>query len=82
MSVDEPHFEVFPEFKGTSYMQRYELLLRRLVRERLYDSATLLVATEKEGKSGKYHEPAGDLQAKQLFASLGGHIGTILAGHK
>lgn len=80
VSVDEPHFPVFPEFKGTSYMKRYELLLRRLVRERLYDSATFLVATEAEGKKGQYNEPAADLQAKQFFASLGGHIGTILAG--
>ncbi|MFA6003645.1 MAG: PaeR7I family type II restriction endonuclease [Elusimicrobiota bacterium] len=80
VSVDEPHFPVFPEFKGTSYMQRYELLLRRLVRERLYDSAVFLVATEKQGKAGQYKEPAQDLQAKQFFASLGGHIGTVLAG--
>lgn len=80
VSVDEPHFPVFPEFKGTSYMERYELLLRRLVRERLYDSAAFIVATEKQGKSGQYKEPAKDLQARQFFASLGGHIGTFLAG--
>lgn len=80
ISVDEPHFPVFPEFKGTSYMQRYELLLRRLVRERLYDSATFLVATEKQGKAGQYKEPAKDLRARQFFAGLAGHIGTILAG--
>lgn len=79
VAVDEPHFPVFPEFKGASYMQRYELLLRRLVRERLYDSAALLVATEKQGKMGQFKEPAQDLQARQFFASLGGHIGTILA---
>ncbi len=80
IDVEEPHFKVFPEFKGTSYMKRYELLLRRLVRERLYDSAALIVATEKQGKSGQYLEPAKDLRAKPFFASLGGHIGTILAG--
>jgi hypothetical protein len=30
--VDEPHFEVFPEFKKTSYAKRYELFCERLMR--------------------------------------------------
>ena len=36
--VDEPHFEVFPEFKEASYARRYELFCERLMRERLYDN--------------------------------------------
>jgi hypothetical protein len=40
----EPHFHVFPEFKGASYAKRYEILLTKLVRERLYDSACLLLS--------------------------------------
>ena len=78
VKVDEPHFPVFPEFKGTSYMKRYELLLRKLVRERLYDAAAFIFSTDKKGKAGQYEEPAQDLQARRLFASLGGHIGTFL----
>jgi hypothetical protein len=39
--VAEPHFKVRDEFRGTSYAERYELLLRKLVGERLYDSAAL-----------------------------------------
>jgi hypothetical protein len=30
-----PHFPVFPEFRDSSYARRYELLLTKLVRERL-----------------------------------------------
>src|SRR5664279_5105243 len=37
VAVSEPHFRVFPEFRGASYTKRYELLLRKLVREKLYD---------------------------------------------
>lgn len=33
VGVKEPHFPVMREFKGASYIQRYELLLRKLVRE-------------------------------------------------
>src|SRR6266567_4734967 len=31
----EPFFRVFPEFAGSSYKQRYEIFLTKLVRERL-----------------------------------------------
>jgi hypothetical protein len=31
VGVKEPHFKVFPEFRGSSYAKRYELFCRRLV---------------------------------------------------
>jgi hypothetical protein len=31
----EPHFKVFPEFKNASYSKRYDILLTKLLRERL-----------------------------------------------
>lgn len=80
VSVSEPHFPVFPEFKNTSYMERYELLLSKLMRERLYNSAALLSSEEKAGKTGKYSEPSSDLRIERLCASLAGHISTVLAG--
>lgn len=82
VAVSEPHFPVFGEFKDTSYMVRYELLLRKLVRERLYDAAVLLTSTVMQGNSGKYAEPAKDLQIKQLCAGLAGHIATVLADQR
>ncbi len=72
--VDEPHFNVFPEFRGASYAKRYELLFRRLVREKLFDSATLLMATEQQGPKGGYTEPAAsDLGITQFLAGLVAH---------
>jgi type II restriction enzyme len=38
-------FEVDPELRNTSYADRYQRLLSRLVREQLYDAACLLPAT-------------------------------------
>ncbi len=52
VSVVEPHFPVLPEFRGTSYSQRYELLLRKLVLEQLYDRAAFLMSTEAQGLPG------------------------------
>jgi hypothetical protein len=82
VKVSEPHFKVFPEFQGASYAKRYELLLRRLVREKLYDSASFLMATEKQGQRGLFREPATDLGLKQLLAGLAGHAMAYQAGIK
>lgn len=66
----EPHFKVFPEFKDASYAQRYEILLTKLVRERLYDSACFLMSSRKSGKLGKYREPNLELSFHNFAASL------------
>ena len=65
-----PHFKVFPEFKGASYAKRYELLLTKLVRERLYDAACLLMSNSIDGQSGDYVEPASELSFQSFVASL------------
>jgi hypothetical protein len=67
----EPHFPVLAEFQGTSYAQRYTLLLTKLVRERLYDSACLLMSDAKEGRRcGAYSEPSRELGFRQFATSL------------
>jgi len=80
VAVDEPHFEVFPEFRGASYAQRYELLLRKLVQEKLYDGAAFLTSTEAQGLRGNYNEPAADLTMRRLLAGLAGHAMACAAG--
>lgn len=55
--VREPHLPVFPEFQGASYAQRYELFCRRLVLERLYNGACLLMSTDDDGLAGVYTSP-------------------------
>ena len=66
----EPHFKVFPEFKDASYGKRYEILLTKLVRERLYDSACFLLSNAKQGLKGYYREPAPELSFENFIASL------------
>lgn len=80
VEVAEPHFKVFREFRGASYARRYELLLRRLVREKLYDSAAFLTATAIGGSVGDYIEPASDLTMRKFLADLGGHVSAYIAG--
>jgi hypothetical protein len=70
----EPHFEVFPEFRDASYAQRYEILLTKLVRERLYDAACFLLSDPTSGSKGGYREPASELSFQNLITSLLGRV--------
>lgn len=79
VAVNEPHFKVFPEFRDASYAKRYELLLQKLIKERLYDGAAFLLATEKGGPRGEFSEPANDLTMRVFLAGLAGHVGVHLA---
>ncbi len=72
VGVKEPHFPVFPEFKQASYAKRYELLCLRLVRERLYDSACLLL-TDRDGPKGHCEAPNEEISFARFAASLAGH---------
>lgn len=78
--AQEPHFKVFPEFKDASYAKRYEILLTKLVRERLYDSACFLLSDAKNGPKGNYRQPASELTFENLMSSLLSRA--ILLAHK
>lgn len=68
--AQEPHFKVFPEFREASYAKRYELLLTKLVRERLYDAACFLMSNASDGRKGRYKEPAAELNFQNFMTSL------------
>jgi hypothetical protein len=68
--ASEPHFKVFPESKEASYAKRYEILLTKLVRERLYDSACFLMSNKIDDPRGKYSEPSSELSFQTFLASI------------
>lgn len=71
----EPHFEVFPEFKKASYLERYAELCRRLVDERLYTSAALLMSRQDEALDRpKYSEPVAELGIERFCDQLLRHV--------
>jgi len=90
----EPYFSVDPVFRGeakktkkgldkyqgVSYSERYELLCRRLVLERLYTSACFLMATN--DKKTSITQPAEDLKFQRFVAALQGHVVTFLGSQK
>lgn len=87
----EPCFEVDPVFRGqpiasknvsemryggVSYAKRYELLCRRLLLERIYNSACFLMATN--ARQTVISQPADDLTFSRFVAALRGHVTTFL----
>lgn len=77
VSVKEPHFSVFPEFKSASYARRYEETLTRLTREGLYDGACLLL-TSKMSRTVSFREPGSELTFRRFIASLLGHAIAVM----
>src|SRR5437763_16915139 len=69
VKVKEPHFKVFPAFKNASYAERYNQLLTRLVRKRLYDAGCLRMSSRKGGAKGVYGEPHPELNVTTLLTS-------------
>lgn len=70
----QPHFPVFPEFRGASYAQRYDLLCRRLVQERLYSSAAFLLSTQDAEVDGSYRCLSELTDLKRFVTEFAGHI--------
>jgi hypothetical protein len=70
VSVSEPHFPVFDEFREASYAKRYEILLTKMVRERLYDAACLILSPSDAGRNGSFSEPCAELTFTNFAESL------------
>jgi hypothetical protein len=80
VSVKEPHFKVFPEFRGASYARRYELFCRKLMRENLYTVTTFLLSDPVGGMKGNYQVPAEDLTFITFADLLKGFVSAYAKG--
>jgi hypothetical protein len=78
----EPYFPVDPVFKGASYADRYEILCKRLVLERLYTAVCLTLATRPtaERPQTEVSHASTDVSFRRFVASLEGHVHTFLKG--
>lgn len=73
------HFDVDPVFERASYAARYDELCRRLVREGLYEAATLLLSKPGDGPDGVYREWADDTGIRPFVARLAARIAEAAA---
>lgn len=66
---------VFPRIKGVSYLERYDLLCKRLVLKKLYSAAALIVA--EETKAGSYRDLSPNTSIKSFLMKLENHCKLI-----
>ncbi len=67
-------FQVFPDFQGASYLQRYNILCRKLAQERLYTTATVIASPRTAAGTGEYVELSELTGLKTFITSFAGHI--------
>lgn len=78
VKVKEPHFKVFPEFIGASYMRRYEIFCRKLVLERHYTAAAFISSTQVDGVKGSFITRSEDLSVERFAKTLSAHIAAFV----
>jgi len=71
---EQPHFKVFPEFQGASYLKRYDSLCQKLVKEKLYSAAALLATPSTAASTGDYRELSALSSLDNFVTSFAGHI--------
>jgi hypothetical protein len=78
--LTSPHFDVLPEFRGASYLDRYELLCRKLMLENLYTHAALIASPRDRGIEGHFTTMSPTTSPRAFAAAFAGHIATHSAG--
>lgn len=74
-----PHFPVFEEFRNSSYLERYHLLCRKLMHERLYTSAALLASPRTAARNGSFTCLSEMTSLNSFVTSFAGHIAAAAA---
>jgi len=72
--LDAPHFDVSPEFAGASYLERYDILCHRLMRENLYTHAALVTSERDPDPPGAYGCLSPATSLLRFASSFAGHV--------
>jgi hypothetical protein len=68
-----------PEFRSASYLERYDILCRKLRQENLYTQAVLVTSTRDLGVEG-HHGALNETTSLHVFAAtLAGHVAASAA---
>ncbi|WP_302479817.1 PaeR7I family type II restriction endonuclease [Roseicella sp. DB1501] len=78
---NSPHFPVFPEFLGASYLMHYDLLCPRLVQEQLYTTACLLASPRTAAATDEYFTLSGMTDLTTFVTALAGHVAEAARTH-
>ncbi len=72
--IKSSYFRVFPEFRFASYAERYKLLCEKLVKEKLYTSATVILSPRTAAETGEFSEMSELSGLKTFLRELRGKV--------
>lgn len=72
--IASPHFPVFEEFVGASYLERYNLLCQKLVQEGLYTTACVITSPRSASATGAFSAISAMTDLKTFVTKLAGHV--------
>lgn len=70
-------FGKYPRVQGISYLERYDVLCKRLVLRNIYTSAALIAASEKNSATGEYSDFSPQTSIKTFLTKLENHCRII-----
>lgn len=68
------NFPLVSEFRNASYAKRYNILCKKLIMERFYTDATVVLSPQSAFKSGEYSEMSELTGLKSFVAGLAAHV--------
>jgi hypothetical protein len=68
------HFPIRPEFQNASYIERYNILCKKLVQEQLYTTTAVLASPATAAADGAYVDVSEMTSLKTFVTSFAGHI--------
>lgn len=73
VKLNEPHFPVRPEFKNSTYLDRYKILCQRLLLEHKYNAVALLATSGKDS----YENLAENISINTFLSSFKGYLSGV-----
>ena len=67
----------FPAIKGVSYMNRFDIMCRRLMQKNLYTAASVIKSPRSAIKDGEFSAVTRETSIKAFLAALASHAETI-----
>ncbi len=74
VKISSSHFPLFPDFQNASYADRYNIFCKKMVQERLYSAACVLMSPRSAARTGKYVEMSEATGLRTFVTELAGHI--------
>lgn len=71
----------YPKVEGISYLERYDLLCKRLVLRKMYTAAALIIADESKASQGKYRDLTPQTSINTFLTKLENHC-KVIASYK